>query len=100
MGGPYKKTVKGKEISSEDVQTHRGAGNRAAKHTRAPQGSSSHFIPTESSYLLSKALLGHQVIYATTAPSSGVVEFCFFYDLVRIIQEQLCIDKILGNKFR
>lgn len=23
-----------------------------------------------------------------------------FYDLVRIIQEQLCIDKILGNKFK
>lgn len=34
-------------------------------------------------------------------PQRHLVEWWnFFYDLIRIIQEQLCIDKILGNKFR
>lgn len=41
-------------------------------------------------------------IKSSMRPQRHLVEWWnfVFYDLVRIIQEQLCIDKILGNKFK
>lgn len=105
MGGwDLQEDGKGKAISSEDVQAHRsveiGEQNTPGRH-RFPVptirlGVSQHKILTCSQ----KPWWGIKCIYATTAPPSGVVEFFFFNDLVRIIQDQLYIVKIPGNKSR